>query len=336
MNNIKNKQILLIVPFFFGYHKAISDCLKQLSAEVTLVNADPSNSFMTFVGLSKKLGFGKEWLLRVFQNSIYSEINSKKYDFVLVICGWAITSYLCKLLRSNNLKHNGEMVLYYWDSLTLLNDDQSRWQYFDRIYTFDKDDYKSHNELFLFLPLFYMHSYEQINDKLSKDIDLFTAGSFKFNRYFEIELIKQLNPDISVYSYMYDSRWLIYFHKLIRPKYRDIKIEKLRFKKLSAEEIQLFYARSKAILDIPRAGQVGLTMRTFECLAMRKKMVTTNKNIKEYDFYDENNIFVLDEETHILPSKTWFESDYKQLDNSVLQKYSIDSWINTILGFESY
>ena len=44
------------------------------------------------------------------------------------------------------------------------------------------------------------------------------------------------------------------------------------------------FKKSRAVLDIPIAGQNGLTMRTFECLAMKKKIVTTNENIKQYAF----------------------------------------------------
>ena len=50
------------------------------------------------------------------------------------------------------------------------------------------------------------------------------------------------------------------------------------------------FSDSRCILDAPQAGQVGLTIRTIECLGAKRKLVTTNSDIKNYDFYNENNI----------------------------------------------
>ena len=61
---------------------------------------------------------------------------------------------------------------------------------------------------------------------------------------------------------------------------------------MSQEEIISLISKSKAILDINHPSQVGLTMRTFETLGANKKLITTNENIKIYDFFDKENIDV--------------------------------------------
>ena len=82
-------------------------------------------------------------------------------------------------------------------------------------------------------------------------------------------------------------------------------------------------------MDIPRIGQHGLTMRIFECLATNTKIVTTNKSIKNYPFYNPSNIYIL--ENDYLPDIAWFEKEYIPIGESVIKKYSIENWVKAIL-----
>ncbi|MEK5777604.1 lipopolysaccharide biosynthesis protein, partial [Acinetobacter nosocomialis] len=65
-------------------------------------------------------------------------------------------------------------------------------------------------------------------------------------------------------------------------------------------EIVELYAKSNIILDISHPGQSGLTMRTFEAIGAGKKLITTNTNIKEYPFYNANNIFIISRDELVL------------------------------------
>ena len=54
-------------------------------------------------------------------------------------------------------------------------------------------------------------------------------------------------------------------------------------------------------------------MRTIEiALGMRKKSITTNLDIKEYDFYDKNNILIIDRKNPII-NKEFLETNYHEL-----------------------
>ena len=65
----------------------------------------------------------------------------------------------------------------------------------------------------------------------------------------------------------------------------------MSFKSLSSNEIVSYYDRSNIVLDISHPGQSGLTMRTFETIGAGKKLITTNADIKNYPFYNPENIF---------------------------------------------
>ena len=59
------------------------------------------------------------------------------------------------------------------------------------------------------------------------------------------------------------------------------------------------------------------------------KLITTNKDIKNYDFYNPNNIFVWDENTKEIPD-SFFELQYQELPKEIFEKYSLKTWIKTV------
>ena len=80
-------------------------------------------------------------------------------------------------------------------------------------------------------------------------------------------------------------------------------------------------------------GQEGLTLRVLEALFYSKKLITNNKNIKKYDFYNPNNIFIwgVDDEKNLL---NFINSDYITIEENILNRYSYDSWINRFINYK--
>ncbi len=104
-------------------------------------------------------------------------------------------------------------------------------------------------------------------------------------------------------------------------------------KKISLEEIAKLVERSKALLDVNREGQHGLTFRIFESIGLEKKLVTTNPDIVNYDFYNANNILVIDETNPHIPA-SFFESDYQKLPEEIYHKYTIKGWLENVLSIK--
>jgi hypothetical protein len=95
-------------------------------------------------------------------------------------------------------------------------------------------------------------------------------------------------------------------------------------------EIQEDLENSKIFLDLIRKNHNGLSFRVFEALAMQRKIITTNTTIKEYDFYNPNNILVLDENSEIYISTDFFNTPYEPLNDAIYYKYTIENWVNTV------
>lgn len=331
---LSGKKILLLAPFFYKYEVAIANKLEFYGAEVVYYDADPSQLYSNFLLACKKKGLWHKELSRYFENKLYDKIKDAIYDCVLVICGSNITSWLVEKVRHSLLKRGGKMYLYHWDSLNNLQDDNNRWSCFDKRYTFDKQDSLNYPEVFEFLPLFYCDEYNVIStDKQKQIYDIAIVGSFTVYRYSLLNSIKITNPEINIYFKLFAKKRVVWIYKLVREKYCHVNLEDLMYRKMDAKEITQIYNQSSSVIDLPYFGQSGQTIRMIECMAMRKKVITTNTDVVNYDFYNPENIFILNDDM-LLPNKKWFLSQFVPINDDVLHKYSIDSWIKRIFKNE--
>lgn len=119
-----------------------------------------------------------------------------------------------------------------------------------------------------------------------------------------------------------------YFH--ITKTYRYSKNNKNYKKEVSYKELLSYVANSRAILEILQEGQNGLTLRAMEALFFKKKLITSSKSIKKYDFYRQSNIFVLgeDDESKIVD---FINSPYETVPEQIIEKYEFkNAWTEVI------
>lgn len=112
---------------------------------------------------------------------------------------------------------------------------------------------------------------------------------------------------------------------------RHIPASKFHFQSMDKSVLLNLYAQSKIIIDIQHPKQTGLTMRCIETLGAKRKLITTNRAILEYDFYDKNNILVVDRERPEVPTQ-FFSEPYQELPPEIYKKYSLANWIYTIFS----
>ncbi|MEN2400047.1 hypothetical protein GKZ90_0009675 [Flavobacterium sp. MC2016-06] len=101
------------------------------------------------------------------------------------------------------------------------------------------------------------------------------------------------------------------------------------------EELQTHFENSKIFLDLIRKDHNGLSFRIFEALAMQKKIITTNKSIIDYDFYNPNNILVLDENSEINIDPHFLATPYEPLSDEIYHKYTIENWVKTVFNLQN-
>lgn len=334
--NLNNKDVLLFAPQFYGYENAISDGLLAMGANVTYLDCNPNICESNIIRIFRKLNFRAKIFSLFFEIKKWRELTNKskkkKYDIVLIVCAWAISDTFLAQIKDCLLKDSGRMILYYWDSRHNVADNRSRFKYFNRIYSFDSKDCEEESEL-VFLPLFYRNEYLKKNTLHihERKYDLAIVASYNLFRYLLVEKLKQNNPQMSIYSYLYANRFIILLHKIFRKSCKNVDLKKVSHISLLPEEITSIYESSAAILDFPHPNQNGLSIRTFECMAMEKKMVTTNINVEKYDFYNTDNIYILSDDME-LPVYEWFGNEYHTIESAIVDQYSIKSWIDRVLS----
>ena len=82
-------------------------------------------------------------------------------------------------------------------------------------------------------------------------------------------------------------------------------------------------------MDINHPLQYGLTSRCIEALGANRKLITTNENIKDYDFFNESNIRIIDRKNPII-NADFFISDYIKPKKEIYEKYSLKNWLINI------
>jgi hypothetical protein len=327
---LEDKKILYIGPKFFGYEMAIQATLeKKFGAAVDFYDDRPSNDFWTktFIRLNLKSIFKKK--ISNYYHTIVTKIKTKSYDYVFIISPETLGFKELETIKT--IQKSATFILYMWDSFDNKNS-LNTLHLFDRIITFDQKDAKKY-DLF-FYPLFYIENYKSVPVNSVNKYDLCLIATAHSDRYSLSKTIKKRleNSSLTMFSFFYLNNKLMYWgRRIFLKKYQYGSINDFSFSPLSQDQVTTLMSQSKTILDINHPAQIGLTMRTFEVLGAHKKLITTNENIKTYDFYNETNILVIDRHNPII-NIDFFKTPYQLLEKSTYQKYSLESWISYVFN----
>lgn len=285
----------------------------------------------------RKFNKDKQYILKLeaeFYNQYYLEkikqfkkVNTIKFDYVLIIKPEEFSEKVIKEVIS--LGNNS--VGYIWDGLRLFlkpNILKNR-KHLDALYSFDTNNINDHLELAM---EFCTNFLIPINNRLAfeeRETDLFYIGDLAGT-------LESQRRDKKLSHFLQD---ITYNNMDINILFNDRvkKIEKIADSKIkyiesfiSIEESLERTRNSKIVIDICKAHHIGLSFRFFECLATETKLITNNKDVVNYDFYNPNNIMVVDFDNDILDENeyiSFLEKSYEKVNSSILNKYSIENWI---------
>lgn len=326
------KKLLLIMPNFFDYPQAISEELVRMGYEVDCFDDRPStNGFVkAIIRINKDLI--RHYIKRYF-NNVMQTIRRKKYDVVFLISGQSLSFSENMLQQIKDEQPQAKYVLYQWDSLKNFPYIEKIEPYFDKCYSFDKNDAIRNSNL-KFLPLFYTRRYEHIGEWEKKDYkyDFCFVGTAHPKKYKFIQrMTQQLNsvyPNQFVY-YFFPSRIVFLYRKFMNSELRHASYSEFHFESLSGKELDNIYGNSRCVLDSAQAGQIGLTIRVLEALGAKKKLITTNEDVVNYDFYKPENIYVYKDKIDL--ENIFFNSEYIDIESGIYKKYSLRNWLRKII-----
>lgn len=330
---VANKKILFIATAFFGYEEKMKSQIEHLGGIVTFYDERSINQAWekALIKISPMIFFIKT---KKYYLDIIEENKNMDFDYVFVYGATMLNSKIIDLLKRSF--KTAIFILYLVDSVLSNKRYEKMFPLFNKIATFDRGDFdyykKKYNQM-CFLPLFYIDEYETTEGFEGQcEYDIAFIGTIHSDR---LRILKQIENQanklgLKVYTYCYLQSWFMYFYYwIVNREFRRTKFNDFKYKKINASEIRKILLKSKSVLDIQYPKNKGLTMRTIESFGMRKKILTTNEDIKNYDFFDKHNIVILDRESPNLTSDIW-NTSYREVKNDIYYSYSLKAWIDSI------
>jgi len=168
--------------------------------------------------------------------------------------------------------------------------------------------------------------------RLKQDIDLLFFGTAHGDRYPVLKSLSDaLASNIRFEIVLYLPSQAIYaVRRVLDPRLWSARRSEFIFSPLSKGDIQSLVARARAVVDIERSVQAGLTMRSVEALGAGRKLVTTNRRVLDADFFNPNNVAVIDRRSPELPAR-FLERPYAPPRPDILHRYSLSGWVQEVL-----
>lgn len=318
--------VLMIAPRFFGYEAEIKKCLENKGAIVDWLPDRPYDKAwqLAVLRLLPKV------MLAIVNNYYFKKLKTlpiSKYNIIFAVNTVTLTPRVIKKIK--DLNPGAKYILYMWDSMENRDHVRHILGLFDSTWCFDPCTAIKYG--MKFKPLFYLNDYSTCNPA-SVIYELSFVGSIHSDRYAIINKMKYiLQNKLYFYNYLYlRSNLIFWILKIIKPSMWRAGYKEFKFKPISKADLIKIFHQSKVILDIEHPKQRGLTMRTFEALGAKKKMVTTNHQVRDYDFFHPDNIAVIDRKNPVVLDAFW-TSPYRNIPDEIYEKYSIDAWVNEIL-----
>ena len=335
--SMQGQRILFIGPRTFGYENEIQAEIRRSGGKVVWYDDRPAS-----ISLVKALIRTYPALLAPLSDAYFDGILNREegnqYDVVFIIKGEALS--LQRLQRFRNSQKDARFIYYTWDSLKNFKNSHEKLLLFDKAYSFDRFNCLLEPRV-KHLPLFYTRAYEwrvsTMNERdLRRDIDLLFLGSLHSDRYSVVHNIwrsaKASAPDENLRTHFYyQSRWVFLLRKIFDKEFAKIPWRDVEWLPLDTKRALSLNARSKVLIDVHHPLQTGLTMRTIEALGMQRKIITTNQDVENYDFYRPENILTVERSCPTI-SKEFLMEPYKTLDEEIYRRYSLREWLKEIFS----
>lgn len=196
---------------------------------------------------------------------------------------------------------DAKVYIYFWNKI---NDNNKLWlenEVVDDIYTFDQEDSNIFN--IKYNTQFYSKNIKIKSKKCKYDVCF--LGREK-GRKKEIGKIKKIFDDLNLKT--------------------DIRIIEKESDFISYDKYLKMIENSKCILDMVANNQKGASLRVMESIFLKKKLITNNKNVANYDFYNKNNIFIIGIDNF----DNFFDflnSEYVDIDSKIIDYYDYENWV---------
>ncbi len=85
-------------------------------------------------------------------------------------------------------------------------------------------------------------------------------------------------------------------------------------------------AEARCIVDILSPGQSGLSLRPFDAIFLKKKLITNCFEIEKMDFYRPSNIYII-RDFKLEGLEEFMQTPYQDVEAEIVEQYEVNKWI---------
>lgn len=329
--------ILLLAPSFLNLYQDVISELERQGHFVEFIK-DRSFEYAPCLIRNKRQSPMKEKIYGKILKSYWKKkcptIQTSKIDILLVINGKSYHPYLKEYIKQKNPRL--KVVLYLWDKTYQNYRFDKYFDSFDDVITFDRVDAEKLN--IRFLPCYWVPQFPTTNPTY----DIFGFGTIRKDRY---ELFKSIwlsaqKLNLTSFVKLYQAPLSQSSYSKIKRSIKTLFKEKpetyiadlITNKPLPPADFRSLISNSRCVIDTYNTFQEGLTPRFMWALGAGCKIITTNKNCRDYAFYSPDYIYITDSTKPQIP-KDFLLQEYRQPQNriDIINQYRIDNWLKQIL-----
>ena len=86
--------------------------------------------------------------------------------------------------------------------------------------------------------------------------------------------------------------------------------------------------QSRCIVEIVHTGDPSCTLRPLEAMAIRRKLLTNNPTVRNYTFYQPQNIFILGQD-NLNNLSDFLHSPFEPLPKDIIDSYDVNAWVDS-------
>ena len=321
MQEIKGKRFLFIGTGFYDYEENIKKYMEDRGAEVFYFVTTKKNILLR---LLKRIGLKTSFY---YEKSInyYLDKAPLKIDGIIIIRGENFTQGVIDKIYTKY--PSTKKVVYFWDSLKRMNNYEIILKNFENILTFDRVDAIKYN--LIFRPLYF----RIIDDTIKRNVkyNISFVGGIHSTRLDIVRKLKtqMIDNGLSFKFLLWISPGSYFIHRYLTKKICKEDNDLFCFHPIPYSAYIDLSLSSNVILDISHPQQNGLTMRTIESIGMKKKVLTTNTDIINYNF-PQKYIQLIKADDYICDIdflKECVECDYD------VKPYTLDSFLSALLSY---
>ncbi|WP_147293948.1 CgeB family protein [Cedecea davisae] len=333
---VSNKTVLLICPDFFDYKTLISKELENYFQKVISFPDRPVCSSISKALFKYNAPVFSKHMSTKYDKGIYRAIVNELPEItdVIIIKGTCITPGFIELLRRKNKKIR--VISYSWDSVSNIKTFINLAHKSDRSFTFDIKD--SLNYKINYLPLFFSEISDEkvsLNGASSETFDYTFIGSYHGDRIRVLSRFLANKEAANTYIKIYFQSYLQYiFYYLRDSALRSCPKKWITFESVPRNEVEAVSRSSRHIIDIHHHKQTGLTMRTWETLQGKHKLITTNPTVLLHSSSDL--VTVIDRDSGLewsVTQCTEYKDKIKQENPHLFTDgcLSLSAWVDALL-----